>query len=149
MLCSLKTSPHISLIIELTYPSLDLFILPTPYLFYHPLTMVFTTAQITSFFEDADQCGLDHRTRVSLLNVEGITSMDDLADWEDDDWDRWATSCKKPVKVLTARALVEKQAFQLTVEPLERLKIASALVCYYESVSIPLTRLNMKWLVLK
>ena len=111
--------------------------------------MVFTAAQITSFFEDADQCGLDHRTRVSLLNVEGITSMDDLADWEDDDWDRWATSYKKPDKDLTTGNLVEQQAFQLTVKSLKRLKLASALVRYYESVSIPLTHMNMKWLVLK
>ena len=101
MLCSLKSSLHIVLNIELTYPSLDLFILPILYLSYHPSTMVFTAAQITSFFEDTDQCGLDHRTRVSLLNVEEITSMDDLADWEDDDWDRWVTSYKKPDTDLT------------------------------------------------
>ena len=111
--------------------------------------MVFTAAQITSFFEDADQCGLINRTRVSSLNIEGITSMDDLADWEDDDWDRWAISCKKPDKVMTGGVLVEQQAYQLTVKSLKRLKIASALVRYYESVSIPLTHVNMKWLVLK
>jgi hypothetical protein len=75
--------------------------------------------------------------------------MDDLADWEDDDWDRWETSCKKPDKILTAGALVEQQDFQLTVKSLKRLKIASALIRYYETVSIPLTHLNMKWLVLK
>ena len=111
--------------------------------------MVFTTAQITSFFEDTDQCGIDHRNRVSLFKVEGIMSMDDLADLEGDDCDRWTTSCKKPDKDLTAGNLVEQQAFQLTVKSLKRLKLASALVCYYESVSIPLTHMNMKWLVLK
>ena len=101
--------------------------------------MVFTTAQITSVFEDADQYGLDHHTRVSLLNVEGITSMDDLADWENDDLDRWATSCKKPDKELTDRNLVEQQAFQFTVKSLKHLKLAPGLVRFYASVSIPLT----------
>ena len=75
--------------------------------------------------------------------------MDDLADWEDDDWDRWATSCKKHDKVLTAGNLAEQQDVQLTVKPRKCLKLASILVCYCESVSIPLTRMNMKWLVLK
>ena len=75
--------------------------------------------------------------------------MDDLADWEDDDWDRWATSCKKPEKDLTTGNLVEQQAFQLTVKSLKRLKIVPALVCYYESDSIHLTHLNMKLLVLE
>jgi hypothetical protein len=111
--------------------------------------MVFTEAQIISFFEDADQCGLTNRTRVSSLNVEGVTSMEDLSDWEDEDWDRWATSCKKSDKVLSGGTLVEQQAYQLTVKSLKRLKIASSLVRYYESVSIPLTHLNMRWLVLK
>ena len=90
--------------------------------------MVFTAAQITSFFEDADQCGLSNRTRVSSLYVEGVTSMDDLSDWEDEDWDRWATSCKKPDKVLSGGTLVEQQAYQLTAKSLKRLKIASSLV---------------------
>ena len=56
---------------------------------------------------------------------------------------------KKPDKVLTAGTLVEQQVFLLTVKSLKRLKIASALVCYYESVSIPLNLTNMKWRVLK
>ena len=69
--------------------------------------------------------------------------MDDLDDWEDDDWDRWVTSCKKRDKVLNAWNLIEQQVFQPTVKPPKRLKRASSLVRYYESVSIPLTCMNM------
>ena len=132
-MCSLKSSLHISLNIELTFthfPSLDLFIQPTSYHIHHPSTMVFTAGQLTSFFDDADQCRLVNRARVSLLNVEGITFMDDLADWEDDDWDRQATSCKKSDKVLFAGALVEQRALEFTVTSPKRFKIASSCVCY-------------------
>ena len=105
--------------------------------------MVFIAGQLTSFFEDDDQCGLLNRTQVLSLNVEGTTSMNTLADWEDEDWDRWAISCKKPDKVLTAGTLVEQQGFWLTIKSLKRLIIASALVCYYGSVYIPLTHVHI------
>ena len=51
--------------------------------------MVLTSAQITSFFEDADQMGLTHRTRTLSLNAEGIITVGGLAEWKDDDWDQW------------------------------------------------------------
>ena len=47
--------------------------------------MVLTVNQITSFFEDADQMGLKHRTIVYSLDVEGIENVDDLDDWDDED----------------------------------------------------------------
>ena len=47
--------------------------------------MVLTGGQIIAFFEDADQVGLTNRTRVSSLDAEGISSIDDLAEWDDDD----------------------------------------------------------------
>ena len=52
--------------------------------------MVLTAGQITFFFEDPDQCRLSNCTRVLSLNVEGVATVDDLSDWEDDEWDRWA-----------------------------------------------------------
>ena len=50
--------------------------------------MAITVNQITSFFEDVDQMGLAARTRTNSLNVEGITTIDDLREWDDDDWDQ-------------------------------------------------------------
>ena len=83
---------------------LPVYSLPQP----QPNKYGFTTAQITSFFEDADQCGLTNYTQVSSLNVGWITSMDTLTDRVDDDWNRWTTGCKKPDKVLDAGNLVEQ-----------------------------------------
>ena len=45
--------------------------------------MVFTAAQTASFFEDADQMAIPHATVVQLV-TEGITTVDDLADFDEE-----------------------------------------------------------------
>ena len=45
--------------------------------------MVFTAAQTTAFFENADQMGIPHVTVVQLQQ-EGIATIDDLADFDKD-----------------------------------------------------------------
>ena len=59
-------------------------------------TMVLTASQQVSFFEDADQMGLSNSTRTLSLFLEGIATVDNLADWYDDDWDQWSSNFKKP-----------------------------------------------------
>ena len=76
--------------------------------------------------------------------------MDDLADQEDEDWDWWALSCRKPDKIPDANGnLIEQAAFALTIKSLKRSKIVSNLIYHYDSVSIELTASNMRWHVLK
>ena len=43
--------------------------------------MVLTAAQMTSFFENADQMGVQHSTVIQLA-LEGIQTVDDLADFD-------------------------------------------------------------------
>ena len=43
--------------------------------------MVLTAAQMTSFFENADQMGVQHAEVVQLA-LEGIQTVDDLADFD-------------------------------------------------------------------
>ena len=58
--------------------------------------MVFTAAQITSFFEDNDQMGLSNRTRV-FLQGEGIMHPSDLSEFtKKDAWDPVLEQCKRP-----------------------------------------------------
>jgi len=114
--------------------------------------MVLTGAQVTAFFEDPDQCGLENRTRVLSLDAEGISTIDDLAEWEDEDWDQWARNCKRPDKIedpANPGQLIDTVPYPLSVKSLKRLKIASKLVRYYESVSVGITASNMSWAVLK
>jgi hypothetical protein len=113
--------------------------------------MVLTAGQITSFFEDADQMGLKNRTRIDSLVPEGITTVDELKEWDDDDWDQWASNCKRPDKTadpLNPALLIATVPYSLSVKSLKRLKTASKLVKYYDSVSIPVTAANIKWLVM-
>jgi hypothetical protein len=113
--------------------------------------MVLTAGQITSFFEDADQMGLKNRTRIDSLVPEGITTVDELKEWDDDDWDQWASNFKRPDKTadpLNPALLIATVPYSLSVKSLKRLKTASKLVKYYDSVSIPVTAANIKWLVM-
>ena len=114
--------------------------------------MVLTAAQIIAFFEEPLQCGLENRTRIDSLDAEGISSIDDLAEWEDDDWDQWSKNCKRPDKSPDPNnpgQLIDTVPYSLSVKSLKRLKIASKLVRYYQSVSIGITASNMRWVVLK
>ena len=113
--------------------------------------MVLTTAQITAFFEDAAHMGLSNGTWFDSLNVEGITSVDDLAKWEDDDWDQWMSNCKKPDRIpdtVNSAQLIHQVPFPLLVKSLNRLNIASRMVRCYNSVSVDLTVSNLLWMVL-
>ena len=113
--------------------------------------MVLIGAQIIAFFEDVAQMELSNRTRFYLLNYEGITLVDDLAKWEDDDWYQNISNCKKPDRIpdpINAAQLIHQVPFPLLVNPLKRLKISSRIVSSYESVSVDLTAPNLRWRVL-
>ena len=51
--------------------------------------MIFTASQKVSLLEDADQMGLSNRNRTLSLILEGIAAVDDLVDWDNDDWYQW------------------------------------------------------------
>ena len=61
----------------------------------HDLTMVLTAAQMTTFFEHADQMGIPHNT-VLQLQSEGITSVSDLVDFNKDSLQQLADNLKHP-----------------------------------------------------
>ena len=60
---------------------------------------MFTAGHITCFFEDADQMSLKNRTRTNSLVAKGIITVDELKEWDDDDWDQWVSNCKRPDKI--------------------------------------------------
>ena len=118
----------------------------------HSTKMVLSAAQITSFFEDADQMGLTHRTRTLSLNSEEIITVGELSEWKDDDWDQWNNNCKKPDRITDPANyanLIHQTPFAISVKSLKRLKAASELIRYYESVSIELTATKIRWPVIE
>ena len=77
--------------------------------------------------------------------------MDDLAKWEDDNWDQWMSNCKKPGRIpdtINAAQLIHQFPFPLSFKSLKRLNIASRMFCYYDSISVDLTVPNLHWTVL-
>ena len=57
--------------------------------------MVLTAAQMTAFFENADQMVVQHATVVQLAQ-EGIQSIDDLADFDKDGLQQLADNLQCP-----------------------------------------------------
>lgn len=108
-------------------------------------TMVFTIQQITAFFEDADQMALSHRTRIQLQE-EGINAVTDLSDFDDATLKQVSENLKRPGGTIDAQgAIVRTQPFVLGAKSLLRLKAATKLVKYYETVGRDINSLNMKW----
>ena len=89
--------------------------------------MVLTAAQITSFFEDADQMGLNHQTNTLSLNSEGIITVGELAERKDDDWDQWKNNCKNPDIILDPENpanIIHQTPFAISATSLKWLKAA-------------------------
>lgn len=107
--------------------------------------MVFTNAQTTSFFEDADQMALSNRTRVQLVE-EGIDNVTDLSDFDDASLKQVSENLKRPGGTVNAQgAIVPTPPFVLGAKSYLRLKVATKLVKYYETVGRDISATNMKW----
>ena len=78
--------------------------------------------------------GLTVLTHAQLV-VEGVTNANDLSDWEDDDWDQFSSSCRRPGQILDANNnLINQAPFILPVRSLKRLKEASNIARYYNDI---------------
>ena len=98
--------------------------------------MVLTAAQTTAFFEDAAQMAIPHATVVQL-QTEGITTVDDLEDFDEDDIDQVSSNLRRPPG--------GAGAFTFGAKSQKRLLIACHLVRYYNTVGRTLTAANMQW----
>ena len=108
--------------------------------------MVFTAAQTTTFFTEAAQMGLTNCTK-DQLNSEGIETIDDLANFDDDEiWKQVISNYKNPPKVADANGVLQEQAaFHLPEKFPHRLKVATRAVTYYLETGRPLTPSMMTW----
>jgi hypothetical protein len=98
--------------------------------------MVFTAANTTSFFEDADQMNLSAEIRAALV-AEGITSVEDLLEFKNSDWDTIAKNLRSPPQGQAALVIGAKS--------LKRLKVASNAIRYYTATGRTLTHTNVHY----
>ena len=113
--------------------------------------MVLTAAQTTSFFENAEQMGVQHATVVQLA-LEGIQTVDDLADFDKEALQQLADNlCRPGGRVpnpdpgAAAGSTIPTPAFVFGAKSQKRLGIACELVRYYNTVGRDLTAANMRW----
>ena len=111
--------------------------------------MVLTAAQTTAFFESPDQMGIPHTTMVQM-QLEGIQSFADLADFEKDSLQKVANNLRKPGGRIPdpdpnapAGATIPTPAFTHGAKYQERLTVANDLIRYYQTMGRDLTAANI------
>jgi hypothetical protein len=97
--------------------------------------MVLTIAQQTAFFEEPAQMGLTNATRVAL-GEEGIVSVDDLSEFDDNDLKQIASNLRRP-------AAGNPLAFGAKSQ--NRLKAVAKLLRYYEVTGRTTTAANVRF----
>ena len=115
------------------------------------MTMVLTAAQTTTFFENNAQMGIPHDTIIQL-NVEGISVIADLADFDKDSIEQLASNLHHPGGTVpdpkpaaAPGAMVPTPPFVFGVKSQKQLTIACDLICYYNTVGCDYTPANMQW----
>ena len=113
--------------------------------------MVLTAAQVTAFFEGADQMGIPHATVVQM-QTEGITTVNDLADFDKDSLQQMADNLRRPGgRVADPNPNAEQGAtiptppFVFGAKSQKRLQVACDLVRYYDATGRELTAANIRW----
>ena len=109
--------------------------------------MVFTVGQTTAFFTDNDQMGIPAAT-VAQLAQEGITTVADLEEFDDTEFDQIIRNLRNPPRIpdpANPGVLIAQGPFVLSAKSLKRLKIASHAVRYYTSIDRDLTPGNMHY----
>ena len=110
--------------------------------------MVLTVGQTIAFFEDDNKMELVNRTRVDSLDAEGVSTVNDMAEWKNDDWGSWVVNCKRSDKIpdpANPGQLIAQTPFPMSVKSIKRLKAAVRLVRYYNSIGVVLTLANISW----
>ena len=111
--------------------------------------MVATAAQTTAFFENPEQIGIPHAT-VIQLQVESITGIQDLADFDKDTLHQLADNLRKlaghvphPNLAAAAGATIPTPSFVFGAKSQHRISVAWEIVRYYNAVRHDITAANM------
>ena len=113
--------------------------------------MVLTAVQTTAFFRDGDQMGIP-QAMVAQLQIEGITTISDLADFEKETLQQMADNLRKPGgrvpdpnPAAAAGATIPTPPFVFGAKSQHRLTVACELVQYYNTIGCDLSAGNMRW----
>ena len=117
----------------------------------HDFTMVLTVAQMTTFFEHAEQMGIPHAT-VLQLQSEGITLVSDLVDFNKNSLQQLADNLRRPGGCVPdpnpgapPGSTIPTPPFVFGAKSQRCIAITCDLVKYYTTVSRDLTAANLQW----
>ena len=117
----------------------------------HDLTMVLTVAQMTTFFEHAEQMGIPHAT-VMQLQSEGITLVSDLVDFDKNSLQQLADNLRRsggcvldPNPGAPPGSTIPTPPFVFGAKSQKHITVACDLVKYYTTVGRDLTVANLQW----
>ena len=113
--------------------------------------MALPAAQTTAFFRDGDQMGIPQAT-VDQLQIEVITTISDMADFEKETLQQMANNPRKPGgrvpdpnPAAAAGATIPTPPFVFGSNSQHHLTVACELVCYYNTIGRDLSTGNMLW----
>ncbi len=117
--------------------------------------MVFTIGQTTAFFTDPDQMAIDALT-LPGLDQEGISLVDDLQDFTDEDIKQVSSNLRKPAGTMVnpnaadpptaaAPAMIPQTPYVFGAKSMKRIKIAAIAVSYYTTIDRETTPNNMHY----
>ena len=117
----------------------------------HDLTMVLTAAQMTTFFENANQMGIPRATMLQLQS-EGITLVSDLVDFSMTSLQQLADNLRcpdgcvpDPNPAAQPGSTIPTPPFVFGAKSQRHIAVACDLVKYYITVSHDLTMANLQW----
>ena len=102
--------------------------------------MVLTQGQTTAFFENAAQMAIPNATVNELAN-EGIDTVEDLAEFDNDTINQIASNLRRPAVAPAAGG----HHFVFGAKSQKRLTVACELIRFYNTVGRPLTAANIQW----
>ena len=113
--------------------------------------MPLTAAQVTAFFEGADQMAIPHATVVQLQN-EGIDTPGDLAEFDKDTLKQVAENLRRPRDRIpnpdpnaAAGSTIPRPPYIFSAKSQKRLLSACDLIRFYNTIGRGLTAGNIRW----
>ena len=113
--------------------------------------MVLTAAQMSTFFEHADQMGFPHTT-VMQLHAKGIEAVADLVDFDKDSLQQLADNLRHPGGHVPdpnpgapAGATIPTPPFVFGAKSQKCIAVACDSVRFYATVGRDLTAANLQW----
>jgi hypothetical protein len=113
--------------------------------------MVLTAAQTAAFFQEEAQVGIPHPT-VAQMQAEGITNVQDLADFDKESLQQLADNLRRPGGRVpdpnpnaAPGTTIPTPAFVFGAKSQKRLQVATDLIKYYEATGRDYTAANFQW----